>query len=74
MFLAAVAIFTFAGAASAATFTVTNVNDSGAGSSRQAVVDAGSNGQDDTITFDNSVFVLRQSIWTRWRLPGSRRL
>ena len=35
----------------AATFTVTNVNDSGAGSLRQAILDANSNGEIDLINF-----------------------
>ena len=37
------------------TFTVTNTNDSGAGSLRQAVLDANANAGADTITFDPSV-------------------
>ncbi|HEY0457671.1 MAG TPA: FG-GAP-like repeat-containing protein [Pyrinomonadaceae bacterium] len=40
----------------AATFTVTNTNDGGAGSLRQAVADANVNNQDDTIVFDMTVF------------------
>ncbi len=39
---------------SAATFTVTNTNDSGAGSLRQAVLDANSAAGDDIIAFDAS--------------------
>lgn len=35
----------------AATFTVTNTNDSGAGSLRQAIIDANNTVTDDTITF-----------------------
>jgi hypothetical protein len=38
----------------AATFTVTNTNDSGAGSLRQAVLDANAAAGDDTIVFDSS--------------------
>ncbi|MGH6905091.1 MAG: choice-of-anchor Q domain-containing protein, partial [Geminicoccaceae bacterium] len=37
--------------ASAATFVVTNLNDSGVGSLRQAILDANGNGAADTITF-----------------------
>ncbi|MEZ5117687.1 MAG: choice-of-anchor Q domain-containing protein [Candidatus Nanopelagicales bacterium] len=40
-----------AGAASAATFTVTNLNDSGAGSLRQAILDANGSPGADIITF-----------------------
>src|SRR5438552_15344623 len=36
----------------AATFTVTNTNDSGAGSLRQAILDANANAGDDTIAFN----------------------
>src|SRR5262249_21938256 len=39
-------------AALAGTFTVTNTNDSGAGSLRQAILDANSNGGTDTIAFN----------------------
>ncbi|MDQ4119999.1 MAG: Ig-like domain-containing protein [Acidobacteriota bacterium] len=42
--------------AQAATFTVTNTNDSGAGSLRQAISSANSNNKDDTIVFDSIVF------------------
>jgi len=38
-------------AAEGATFSVTNVNDSGAGSLRQAIVDANANSGTDTIEF-----------------------
>ena len=38
----------------AATFTVTNTNDSGPGSLRQAIIDANANGQSNTINFDGS--------------------
>ena len=40
--------------ASAATFTVTNTNDSGAGSLRQGVLDANAATGDDVIAFDSS--------------------
>src|SRR6478736_8708075 len=40
----------------AAVFTVSNINDSGAGSLRQAILDANANNSDDTINFDPSVF------------------
>jgi hypothetical protein len=46
----------------AATFTVTNTNDSGAGSLRQAVLDANVNNQNDTIVFDAAVFNTPQTI------------
>src|SRR5947209_8107446 len=36
-------------------FVVTTAADAGAGSLRQAVLDAAGNGQADTITFDNSL-------------------
>jgi Domain of unknown function (DUF4394)/Calx-beta domain/Domain of unknown function (DUF4214) len=42
----------FVTAASAATFTVTNTNDSGAGSLRQAILDANAAAGQDTITFN----------------------
>ncbi|HBU01114.1 MAG TPA: hypothetical protein DEB20_00850 [Acidimicrobiaceae bacterium] len=41
--------------AGASTFSVSNTNDSGAGSLRQAVLDANANAGADTITFDPSV-------------------
>jgi CSLREA domain-containing protein len=44
------------GLASGATFTVTNTNDSGAGSLRQAIVDANAAPSDDVIQFDTPVF------------------
>jgi hypothetical protein len=47
---------------SAATFTVTNTNDSGAGSLRQAVLDANAAGSADTIVFDAAVFSSPQTI------------
>ncbi len=49
---------------SAATFTVTNINDSGAGSLRQAVLDANAAATADTIVFDAS-FTCRARL--RWR-------
>ncbi len=48
--------------ASAAVFTVTNTNDSGAGSLRQAVLDANVNNSDDTIVFDSTIFNTPQVI------------
>lgn len=39
------------GTASAATYTVTNINDSGAGSLRQAIIDSNNSAAADTITF-----------------------
>jgi predicted outer membrane repeat protein len=39
-----------------AIFTVTNTNDSGAGSLRQAIIDANAAGGSDTIVFDSGVF------------------
>jgi hypothetical protein len=51
-----VAVLTFAGvaAAGAANLVVTNLNDSGPGSLREAIVTANGNGQDDLITFTAS--------------------
>ena len=46
----------------AATFTVTNTNDSGAGSLRQAILDANTNNENDTINFDPAVFNTPQTI------------
>ena len=46
------AVLAFAFPASAATFTVTNTNDSGAGSLRQAILDANAAGGADTIAFN----------------------
>jgi hypothetical protein len=46
----------------AATFTVTNTNDSGAGSLRQAIMDANVNNQDDVINFAPALFDLPQTI------------
>ena len=50
------ALFICSTDASAATFTVTNTNDSGAGSLRQAVLDSNSATTSDTIEFDAGVF------------------
>ena len=44
-------IYFFANEASAATYTVSNLNDSGAGSLRQAIADANSTASDDIIEF-----------------------
>lgn len=46
----------------AATFTVTNTNNSGAGSLRQAIIDANSSVGADTIDFDPAVFGTTQTI------------
>lgn len=48
--------------ARAATFTVTNTNDSGAGSLRQAILDANVNNENDAINFDPAVFSAPQTI------------
>ena len=45
----------FAPAADAATFTVTNTNDSGAGSLRDAIDDANATSVPDTITFQTGL-------------------
>ncbi len=48
-----------------ATFTVTNTNDSGAGSLRQAIIDASNAAGDDTVEFDpatGSTFILSTAI------------
>ena len=47
---------------SAATFTVTNTDDSGPGSLRQAILDANAAGTDDVISFDAGVFSYPQNI------------
>ena len=49
---AALGLVLVSGAARAATFTVTNVNDSGGGSLRQAILDANGNAGPDTIDFN----------------------
>jgi hypothetical protein len=48
--------------AKAAVFTVTNTNDSGAGSLRQAVIDASATSSPDGILFDPTVFSSAQTI------------
>lgn len=48
--------------AAAATFTVTNANDSGAGSLRDAISQANANGQADTINFDAAFFGTARTI------------
>jgi len=48
----------------AATFTVTNTNDSGAGSLRQAIIDANANAEADTINFDPTFFGKSRTITT----------
>lgn len=48
--------------AAAATYTVVNTNDSGAGSLRQAVADANATLDDDVIGFDATVFATPQTI------------
>ena len=57
-------LMTFSGLAEvkAATFTVTNTNDGGAGSFRQAVADANAAASSDIIEFDAGVFNRPQSI------------
>lgn len=52
-------MFAATGAARAATLTVTNTNDAGAGSLRQAIISAASG---DTIVFDATVFASAQTI------------
>ncbi len=51
-FFAAVAAMALAAVSTAGTFTVINTNDSGAGSLRQAILDANANPGVDTIAFD----------------------
>src|SRR5215207_6783187 len=52
-----------AATAEAAAYTVTNTNDGGAGSLRQAIIDADNNPGADTIDFDTAgVFATRQTI------------
>ena len=71
-----IAIFILAISASgalAATFTVTNTSDSGAGSLRDALTQANQNAQDDTINFAAGVFGTVQTITlTTGDLPISR--
>ncbi len=61
---ATVIVFTLllAGNNSAATFTVTNTNDSGPGSLRQATIDSYGNNQNDVINFEPGVFSTPQTI------------
>src|SRR5215510_13143393 len=53
----------------AATFTVTNTADSGAGSLRQAILDANALGGADIIVFDSGVFSTPQTIVVTSQLP-----
>lgn len=55
-------IFVFAANHHAATITVANINNNGAGSLRQAIIDANSNNEDDIIMFDSAVFSTPQTI------------
>lgn len=48
--------------ATAATFTVTNINDDGTGSLREAITQANSNAQADTINFDAAFFNVPRTI------------
>ncbi len=60
-----IALFILAISASgalAATFTITNTNDSGAGSLRDALMQANTNAQEDTINFDPAVFNVPRTI------------
>ncbi|REJ79317.1 MAG: hypothetical protein DWQ47_00830 [Acidobacteria bacterium] len=59
--MAAMVLFITANAL-AGTFTVSNDADSGAGSLRQAIVDANASGGDDVIEFDNSFFNTQRTI------------
>ena len=52
-----------------ATFTVTNVNDAGAGSLREAITTANNTTGADTITFDSGVFNTSQTIDLNSQLP-----
>jgi predicted outer membrane repeat protein len=54
--------FATAASLSAATFVVTNANDSGAGSLREALTQANSNAQADTISFDATFFSTARTI------------
>src|SRR5688572_10026955 len=58
------------GQAAAATFTVTNINDSGAGSLRQAITDANNAGTSDTIEFSISPGTAPFTISTLSALPS----
>jgi hypothetical protein len=63
LMLAATIMLATVFAAQAATYTVTNANDAGAGSLRQAITDANANGAGlDDILFDNTVFGTQQTI------------
>lgn len=61
-FVSGVFILLFGSSISAATFTVTNTNDSGAGSLRQAILNADGAPTDDVIVFDAGVFSTPQTI------------
>ncbi len=52
----------FAPGVFAATFTVTNTNDTGPGSLRQAILDSNVNAEEDTINFDPTVFSVPRTI------------
>lgn len=54
-YLLGLALTLFSLSAGAATFTVTNLNDSGPGSLRQAILDANAAAGDDTVVFQNSL-------------------
>ncbi len=60
--LMALVIILTVGKTTAATFTVSNTNDSGAGSLRQAVLDANAAAGADTIVFDPAIFSSAQTI------------
>jgi hypothetical protein len=57
-----IAVCLLAQASYSAVFTVTNTNDSGPGSLRQAVLDANVNNVEDTIVFDAAVFNVPRTI------------
>ena len=59
--LSVLAGFLLSSLAAAATFTVININDSGAGSLRQAILDANANPGPDTIDFAIPGSVSRRS-------------
>lgn len=60
--VATAALLTLAGASGAAEFVVSNTNDSGAGSFREAVAFANNTAGDDTITFDPAFFNVAREI------------
>jgi len=60
--LAAAALLALGGSSSAAEFVVSNTNDNGAGSFREAVALANNTTGDDTITFDPTVFNIAREI------------